>query len=45
MTAKRKRNTPRPASTYRGAIRNQARDARDRRGTDKRDARKAARHA
>mgnify|MGYP001568658869 CR=1 FL=1 len=41
MTAKRKRNVPRPAETYRGAIRNLARDARNKRGTDKREARAA----
>ena len=45
MTAKRKRGTPRPAETYRGAIRNAARDVRNKRGTDKIRARKALNEA
>ena len=35
MTTKRKKNVPRPAETYRGAIRNLARDERNKRRTDK----------
>lgn len=43
MTATRKRGTPRPDETYRGARRNLARDERNKRGTDKREARKLRR--
>jgi hypothetical protein len=42
MNAKRNSRTLRPAETYRGAIRNKAREARNKRGTDRREARKAA---
>lgn len=45
MTAKRKRGIPRAAETYRGAIRNLARTERNKRGTDKRDARAAVKAA